>query len=359
MSETFPSSAQRSWLRNLPKCELHLHLEGTIEPETLVALSKRHDVHPLSLEDARGLYEYDGFLGFLSAFSQVTQRLQSADDYELITFDMVKSLADQGVRHAEVYITLNRTVRSETLDVESVMAAVERGRQRGEKEYGTTVFWIIDAARQFSLEESATVFRKAAELKTIYPSVVGIGIAGNEAGGPAANFAELFHEAKQAGLRVTAHAGEAMPSSSVWDAVKAGAERIGHGLTAVSDPELLAVLKKEQIPLELCVTSNICTRSCPSVDQHPFKQYFDEGLQISINSDDPPMFQTTLLDEYELVQHQFGLSNEHMMILARNSIASSFLSDERKSVLIEELKGLAQPVGSGSRITNESSTPTL
>ncbi len=199
------------WLRKLPKAELHLHLEGTITPETLVALSKRHDATPLTLADAKKLYTYENFLGFLMAFKAVTERLRTPEDYELITYEMIRTLAGQGVLHAEVYISFGIIYYWKNLEVEPFVEAIERGRLRGEKEFGVTVLWIIDAVRNFGAEEAARVFRKAAELRLKYLSIVGIGIGGDEAKGPADLFRELYAEAKATGLRLTAHAGE-----SVW-----------------------------------------------------------------------------------------------------------------------------------------------
>ncbi|KAK4496970.1 hypothetical protein PRZ48_011419 [Zasmidium cellare] len=308
-----------------------------------LALSQRHDKIPLTLEQAERLYHYDDFLGFLRAFREVVNRLLDPEDFELIAGDMVNTLASQGVRHAEVFITFNHIFRSGTTTVEAAMAAVERARVRGEKEHGITVYWIVDTGRQFGLEQAAIVFNKAVELKETIPSVIGIGIGGDEEGGPVADFAELFAKAKKAGLRITAHAGEAVPAFSVWDALAAGAERIGHGLTAVSDPKLVQELKQRQTPVELCVTSNVCTGGIKSPRQHPIRTYYDAGLLISINTDDPPMFRTTLLDEYELVQKEFAFSNEDMIELARKSVRSSFLPPERKGSLIEELDHFPLP----------------
>ncbi|GAB7355527.1 hypothetical protein MBLNU459_g6010t1 [Dothideomycetes sp. NU459] len=329
----------RQWLRGLPKCELHLHLEGTVEPDTLVALSQRHDATPLTLEDAKRLYIYEDFRGFLRAFFQVTERLRDAEDYELVTYDMVKRLADQGIRHAEVYISYSNIMRSKPwLKVEDVTAAVEHGRLRAEQECGTTVYWIIDIVRQHELEASALVLRKAIELRSQYPSIVGVGIGGDEAGGPAAGFAELYRQAKAAGLHVKAHAGEAEPSSSIRDAIAIGSERIGHALTAIHDPELLDMLAASQLPLELCVTSNLRTGCCKKLEDHPVRRYFDLGLMVTLNSDDPPMFGANLLDDFETVQRSFGFTGDEMKQFARNSIVSSFLPLDRKNKLLQELE---------------------
>ncbi len=329
----------REWLRGLPKCELHLHLEGTIVPETLVVLSERHDAEPLTLEGARALYVYQDFLGFLMAFKQVSERLQAPEDYELITYEMVHRLAAQGVRHAEVYISFGILLRFKPqLSLEAVVEAIERGRVRGEREFGTTVFWIIDAVRHFGVEEAAVVFAKAAELRERFPSIVGIGIGGDEARGPAEDFKAVYAEAKAAGLHLTVHAGESVPASSIWSAINIGAERIGHALSAVDDPELLDVLAEKQIPLELNVTSNLRTGVLRELARHPVRHYFERGLMVTLNSDDPPMFGADLLDEYVLVQGEFEFTDEQMRELASNSVEASFLPPGRKLELLRAVE---------------------
>jgi len=328
----------REWLRRLPKAELHLHLEGTITPETLLALSKRHDATPLTLADATKLYTYENFIGFLMAFKAVTERLRTPEDYELITYEMIRALAAQGVVHAEVYISFGIIYFWKKTEVEPFVEAIERGRVRGEKEFGVTVLWIIDAVRNFGAEEAARVFRKAAELRPKYPSIVGIGIGGDEAKGPADLFRELYAEAKAAGLRLTAHAGESVGPESMWSAINIGAERLGHGLAAQHDAELMDVLARKQIVLELCPTSNVRTGCCKSMDEHPLRHYFDCGLMVTLNSDDPPMFGSDLLGEYVLAYEHFGFTLEQMRELAANSIEASFLPAERKLALLRQVE---------------------
>ena len=326
------------WLRGLPKCELHLHLEGTILPETLVALSERHDAVPLTLAGATALYKYDNFLGFLQSFKAVTERLKGPDDYELITYNMVRKLAAQGVVHAEVYISFGIIYFWKKTDVEPYVEAIERGRVQGEKEFGTSLLWIIDAVRHFGVEEGAKVFRKAAELRAEYPSIVGIGIGGDEARGPADQFRELYAEAKAAGLRLTAHAGESIGPESIWAALNIGAERIGHALSAREDVELMDVLAERQIPLELNVTSNIRTGCCAEFETHPLQEYFEQGLMVTINSDDPPMFGSDLLGEYVLVHERYSFTLDQMRELAANAVEASFLGPERKVALLQAVE---------------------
>jgi aminodeoxyfutalosine deaminase len=326
------------WLRKLPKCELHLHLEGTIQPETLLKLSKRHDSEPLTPEAAKKLYVYENFLGFMDSFKAVSSRLKGPDDYELITYDMIRDLAAQGVVHAEVYISFGIIFYWKNAEVEPFVEAIERGRLRGEKDFGTTIYWLIDAVRHFGADEATKVFRKAAELRKLYPSIVGIGIGGDEARGSADLFRDSYAEARIAGLRLTAHAGETIGPESIWAAINIGAERVGHALSAQRDSELLEVLAQKQIPLELNVTSNLRTGCCPSLDDHPVKLYFESGLMVTINSDDPPMFGSNLLDEYVLVQERFEFSLEQMRELAANSVEASFLPPERKLELLQRVE---------------------
>ena len=326
------------WLRKLPKVELHLHLEGTILPATLLELSQRHDAEPLTAEAAKQLYIYENFLGFMDSFKAVSSRLKGPDDYELITYNMIRELARQGVVHAEVYISFGIIYYWKNAEVEPYMEAIERGRVRGEQDFGTTVFWLIDAVRHFGAEEGAKVFRKAAELRALYPSIVGIGIGGDEARGSADLFRDSYAEAKAAGLRLTAHAGETIGPESIWSAINIGAERVGHALSARLDGELMDVLAAKQIPLELNVTSNIRTGCCPSFDVHPVKEYFDAGLMVTINSDDPPMFGSNLLEEYCLVRERYGFSLDQMRELAANAVEASFLEPERKIALMQAVE---------------------
>ena len=208
------------WLQGLPKVELHLHLEGTILPETLLELSRRHDAEPLTVEAAKKLYVYENFQGFMDSFKAVSSRLKGPEDYELITYNMVRELAAQGVVHAEVYVSFGIIYYWKNAEVEPFVEAIERGRVRAEKDFGTTVLWLIDAVRHFGADEAAKVFRKAAELRERYPSIVGIGIGGDEARGSAELFRESYAEAKAAGLRLTAHAGETIGPESIWAAIE-------------------------------------------------------------------------------------------------------------------------------------------
>jgi aminodeoxyfutalosine deaminase len=337
------NDSSSDFLRRLPKAELHLHLEGTVTPETLVELSERHPAGRLTLEQARALYHYVDFTGFLMAFKAITERLVTPDDYELIAYRMAESLATQGVVHAEVYVSVGVVYYWRRIEFEPLFAGMECARLRAEREFGISILWIFDAVRHFGVEEAARVFRKAAEMRMEHPSIIGIGIGGDERRTGAEPFRDLYAEARDAGLRLTAHAGETVGPESIWGALNIGAERIGHGLSAQFDTELMDVLVQRQVPIELCVTSNVRTGSCCSLAEHPVRRYFESGLMISLNSDDPTLFGSDLLGEYVIAEHEFQFTQEQLRELAANSIEASFLPPERKIAVLRSIEGLAHP----------------
>lgn len=334
-------NSQSEFIRRLPKAELHLHLEGTITPETLVELSRRHDASPLTLDKSFEIYDYRNFSDFLLAFRAVSERLRTTEDYELIAWRMFERLAAQGIVHAEVYVAVGVVYYWARSDFEPLFDGLERARIRAERELGITAFWIFDAVRHFGVEAAARVFRKAAEMRPEHPSIIGIGIGGDERQtGPEA-FRDLYAEARDAGLQLTAHAGESAGPESIWGAINIGAERIGHGLTAIGDPELMHVLAERQIPIEVCITSNIRTGCCHPLTSHPVRSYFDAGLMITLNSDDPAMFGSDLEAEYALAHDQFGFTNEHLRELASNSIEASFLPAQKKVDLLRRIESFS------------------
>ncbi len=322
--------APSAFLRALPKAELHLHLEGTVAPATLVELSEQHGEAPaerMTLGDAVMLYQYENFQGFLMAFKAVTQLLRTGHDYELITYRMMQELRRQNVLHAEVYVSVGVCLWK-GMDFAAVFEGMERGREAGERDFGVSLLWIFDAVRHFGADAGQKVVELAVRYRT--RNVVGIGIGGDEARGPAEWFAPSYRYAAEHGLRLTAHAGETTGPESVWGALNLRAERIGHGIQAAKDVELMDVLAERQIPMELCVSSNLQTGACPALAEHPLREFFERGLMVTLNSDDPAMFHTTLEGEYQLVQQHFYFSDEQMRELARNSFEASFLPAERK-----------------------------
>jgi aminodeoxyfutalosine deaminase len=337
-------SDSSDFISSLPKAELHLHLEGTVDPPTLAELSRRHPT-PLSgtnnryknLEDsgrvfseeeARALYEYKNFTGFLWAFKAVTERLRTAEDYELITYRMMQKLRAQNVLHAEVYISAG-VVQWRGQEFAPLFAGAERGRQRGERDFGLSLYWIFDAVRHFGVDEARRVVDEAIRFKD--KNVVGIGIGGDERRAGPEQFRDVYEYAAQHGLRLTVHAGETVGAESIWGALRElKADRIGHGLHAVDDPELVRYLAENKIPVEVCITSNVMTGCCTALQQHPVRKLFDAGVQVTLNTDDPDMFHTNLFREYQIAQGVFGFSQDELRELAKNSFRASFLPEEKK-----------------------------
>jgi adenosine deaminase/aminodeoxyfutalosine deaminase len=329
------------FIRCLPKAELHLHLEGTILPVTLVELSTRHDARPLPLPEAQALYRFKDFSGFLDAFKAVSRLLITPGDYEVVAWRMMEQLAAQGIVHAEVYVSVGVFYHWHDHDPDSfdpVFAALERARERALAELGFSVYWIFDAVRHFTVAEAERVFLKAAELRPAHPSVIGIGLGGDERRSGSEPFRALFARAAQAGLRLTNHAGETTGSDAIREALSIGSERIGHALSAIEDPNLLQELKVRSTPLELNPTSNVRTGLCPSFAAHPLRRLFDLGLTVTLNSDDPAFFGSNLAHEYLLAHTEQGFTREELRQLAANSIRASFLPARDKAAWLARIE---------------------
>jgi len=319
-----------TFILGLPKAELHLHLEGSIEPATLAEISQRyHD--PLTLEEAEALYRYPDFTGFMLAFKAAVQRLRSPEDYESIAYNLMRRLRNENVLHAEVYVSAGVCLWRKQ-DFDSIFEGLERGRERGQRDFGLSLLWIFDAVRQFGPEQAQRVVEKAVEFKD--RNVVGIGIGGDERQAGPELFRDSYQYAGDHGLRLTAHAGETMGPESIWGALNLKAERIGHGLNAWQDAELMAELVERQVPIEICLTSNLETNCWQRLEDHPLKKYFDAGVMVTLNTDDPAMFHTSLNREYTLAQQVLGFSDEQLREIARNGFEASFLPAEKKIELL-------------------------
>ena len=324
----------QSFIRRLPKAELHLHLEGTIEPATLVELSARNDKFPLTLHEAERLYRFSDFSEFIESFKAVTRRLKEPEDYELIAWRMMQQLHAQGIVHAEVFISVGVIYMWRNFDpraFEPIFAALERARERAARELNLSLYWSFDAVRHFTVEEAERVFRKAAELRPYYPSIVGIGLGGDERHTGSEPFRTLYAQARDAGLRLTNHAGETTGPEAIWEALAIGSERLGHAVTAIRDDKLLEELKARGTGLELNPTSNVRTGVCPSFAAHPLRRYFDRGLLVTLNSDDPALFGSDLANEFLLAHTEQGFTREELRRLAANSIRASFLPEAEKA----------------------------
>ena len=330
------------FIRRLPKAELHLHLEGTITPATLVELSARHDAEPIPLPEAEALYHFTDFTGFLLAFKAVCGQLIGPDDYELAAWRMMQQLAEQGVVHAEVFVSVGVVYHwgADSVAFEPIFAGLERARERAERELGLSLYWIFDAVRHFALEEAERVFLKAAEMRAHFPSIVGIGLGGDERRTGSEPFRALYDRAAAQGLRLTNHAGETTGPEGIWEALSIGTERIGHALSAVQDANLIQELKVRGTVLELNPTSNVRTGVCPSFAAHPLRQLFNAGLLVTLNSDDPAFFGSDCANEYLLAHTQQAFTREELRKLAANSICASFLPDSEKAHWLSQIESI-------------------
>lgn len=263
----------------------------------------------LSRQAVDAAWDFTDFAGFISCFKFIAQRMRGSEDYALITRRMMQSLASQGVSYAEVTLAAG-VILWRGFDFHSVWRAIRRAQAEAYGQWPVEVWWNLDAIRQFGADHVMEVAKLAANY--VGDGAISFGIGGDEAGGPAHQFADAYRYAKDAGLRLTAHAGETDGPQSIRDALAIGAERIGHGIRAIDDPDLVKRLRDEQIPLEVCITSNVLTGAVKSLDVHPVRRLFDAGVPITLNTDDPGVFGTTLARELSIAKDVFGFTGAEL-----------------------------------------------
>jgi len=296
----------------LPKAELHLHLEGSVTPETMRALAPE-----VSNAEICERFRFSTFAGFLDCFKWVVERLRSPGDYALLTRRLLQELESQNVRYAEITLSAG-VVLWKGLEFAPIYEAVRQEAGRS----AVAVRWNLDAVRHFGADHVMQVAQLAAE--RVSDGVISFGIGGDEQRGPAEWFTEAYRFAASRGLRLTAHAGETAGPESVWSALRLGAERIGHGIRAIEDPALVEYLRDRDIPLEICISSNVATGAVPALREHPVRRLYDAGVPITLNTDDPGLFGTTLSREYEIAAREFGFSNEELAGIVRNGFRYAF-----------------------------------
>jgi aminodeoxyfutalosine deaminase len=291
------------------KAELHVHLEGSIGAETLLAIDPS-----LTRDEIEANLKCGSFSEFLQGYIWVSKKLENPQHYALATRHLLESLASQGVTYAEITLSAG-VVLWKQQDLAAIYDAVWQESQRS----SVRTFWILDAIRQFGAEKGMDVAKFAVSRRD--EGTVAYGIGGDEVRGPAHWFRDVFAYARDGGLHLVCHAGETAGPESVLGALAIGAERIGHGIAAARDPALMAQLRDDNVPLEVCISSNVCTGAVASLEEHPVRTLYDAGVPITINTDDPAFFRTTLTREYELAEKTFGLPVDEM---AANSFRYAF-----------------------------------
>ncbi len=314
----------------MPKTELHLHLEGAIPLETLYDFIQRRGGDPsiASIEDLKKKLVYTDFRHFIDVWTWKNTFAKEEKDFEEVVFKVLRNLSKQNVKYLEAFYSPGDYWR-QGLSVQGITEYVIKGKERAYHDFGIRCELIVDLIRDHGPEVGMQ------HLDEVTPylgkGIVGIGIGGSEQTFPADPYEPVYKEAKRRGFRLTAHAGEVVGPESIWTVLrKLRCERVGHGVRAREDPQLVLFLKKKQIPLEICVVSNVKTKVFKSVEVHPIKQYFEDGLMVTVNSDDPTMFNTSITQEYLLLVQKLGFTLGDIRRLTMNGIEASFLSDKDK-----------------------------
>ncbi|MCP3958650.1 MAG: adenosine deaminase [bacterium] len=325
MTTPFPEDR----FRCLPKAEIHVHLEGSVGAETLLALAADHGVEPPA-PDARGVrrwYSFRDFPDFLERYFFVCRLLGRAEDFRRIAYDYLLTAHAQGAVHVEFHISSSYHTQEVGLDWSVVLEGAVAGCEQAERECGISSLLIPDLSPHLGVASGHATLD--AVLAQLHPRVVALGMGGPSDAWWEEDFAPAFERARAAGLRAVCHAGEHGPAREVQHAVeKFGAERIQHGIAALDDPRVVELLLRESIPCDVCPGSNVALKAVSDFDSHPLPRMVEAGLTVTLGSDDPPLFHTDLLNEYRIAWEHGGLREEALTTMARASISESFAAEE-------------------------------
>lgn len=322
-----------AFITHMPKVELHLHLEGTIRPATLLRIARRNNVD-IPARDERGveqLFAYRNFHDFLLVFMSLARSLMYGEDFELIAYELGVQLADQNVQYAEVMISPAQYY-NRGIDLDEVVQGAAAGFARASHERGGRVALAFDYGRQFGVDLAWRILEIA--VRNQAHTLVAWSIGGDEINHPPEPFAEVYAAARKAGLYTMAHAGEVVGPVSVRGAIDAlGATRLGHGIRSIDDPALVRDLRERRIALDICPTSNLRTGAVATLAEHPLRRLYDAGVLVTLNSDDPVFFGTTLTNEHRLAAQSFGFDAAELTQLTINAARAAFLSAEERADL--------------------------
>jgi aminodeoxyfutalosine deaminase len=329
------------FIARLPKAELHVHHIGSASPRIVSELAERHPGTVPSDPDAlRAFYEFRDFAHFIEVYLAVVDLIRTPEDLRYLTYEVAREMSvGQSLRYAELTCTPYTSVAA-GIPIEAYTEAIEDARLAAERDFGLVLRWIYDIPGESGLPAADDTLRWALDHRP--DALVGFGLGGPEIGVPRPQFEPHFTAARAAGLRSVPHAGETTGSETVWHALRLlGAERIGHGTSAAADPELLAHLAEHRIPLEVCPSSNIATRAVATMAEHPLRTFVEAGVVVTINSDDPPMFGTSLNREYEIAADLLDLDERGIADLARAAVDASFAPDDVRASLRAEIEDYA------------------
>ena len=325
------------FIARLPKAELHVHHVGSASPRIVSELATRHPgVVPSDPEELAKFFAFRDFAHFIEVYLAVVDLIRTPDDVRLLTYEIAREMAEiQQVRYAELTCTPHTSVLT-GIPIEAFTEAIEDARVAAERDLGIVLRWIYDIPGELGVPGADATLGYA--LDHAPDTLIGFGLGGPEIGVPRPQFEPHFAAARAAGLHSVPHAGETTGPQTVWDALRhLGAERIGHGTSSAEDPVLLAHLAEHRIPLEVCPSSNLATRAVASLAEHPLPAFVDAGVLVTINSDDPPMFGTTLNREYALAAELLDLDAGGVADLARTAVDVSFAPPEVKRRVLAEI----------------------
>ena len=325
----------KQFIIDMPKVELHVHLEGSVRPETLLKLAQRHHV-ALPADDVASIrkwYTFHDFDHFIEIYMTISSCLRTAEDIELIAREFLMGQAEQNILYSEVTFTPFNQYMNNGLGFHEQIDAVNRARIWAEKELGVCMGIIMDIPRIIPPEDGLTVADWMIERYD--DGLIALGLGGPEVDNPPEKYRAAFERVRAAGIPCILHAGETVGPPSIWSAIRvAGTKRIGHGVRAIEDSELVAYLCETQIPLEVCPTSNVCLKVYSSWEEHSLPQLLAQGLYVTINSDDPPMFNTTLTNEYMVGQRTFGWDVQTIRQFVLNAVKVTLLSEGEKTDML-------------------------
>jgi aminodeoxyfutalosine deaminase len=338
---TDPAPIQRTdlsaFIAGLPKAELHVHHVGSASARIVAELAERHPgVVPADPDALAEFFAFRDFAHFVEVYLAVVDLIRTPEDINLLTYEVAREMAEgQSLRYAELTCTPYTSVLR-GIPIQAYTEAIEQARVDAERDFGLVLRWIYDIPGESGLPAAEATLEYA--LQHAPDALVGFGLGGPEIGVPRPQFQPHFDAARAAGLRSVPHAGETTGPETVWDALRLlGAERIGHGTSSAADPALLEHLAAEGIPLEVCPSSNIATRAVATLDEHPIRAFRDAGVTVTVNSDDPPMFGTTLNQEYEIAAGLLDLDRDGLRTLATTAVDASFAPDDVKAQVRAEI----------------------